>query len=141
MTSLSFEYHVNITAGANSLKAGPFANGMPGCGEIMIASKVFPTYEECEQNLHGLLGTLSIVEASLSDKNFVIVTKTNPNLDTSGKKHADADTWDARTMMRAYVADADALKEKYLKYHVIGNIRLTESQVEELQLTTSQSAQ
>lgn len=107
------------------LHAGTFKTKIPNCGEMNISSKAFDTYEECEKSLNGLMTTLTRIEGKAADRNMVIVSKINPVLDQSGKKHADAASWDEFTILRVYVADSDELKKATLKYHIVGQIRST----------------
>lgn len=118
-----FAYTVRVGSGADLLRAGIYPVVLPNCGEIIINSHEFASFEECEKNLNSLMTVLTRHEASASDKNLVVVSKIHPQLDTSGRKHADANTWDKFTIMRAYVADSDELKNSTLKYHVMGQIR------------------
>lgn len=118
----TFVYSIRVGHGAKLLKDGIYSVAFPNCGEMMINSKEFSSYEECEKNLNNLMMLLSRHEASAGDKNLVVVSKVNPLLDTSGRKHADAGTWDRFTIIRSYVADSDELKKSTLKYHVMGQI-------------------
>lgn len=105
------------------LHAGAFKTKIPNCGEMIITSKFFDTYEDCEKSLSGLMTTLTRIECKAADQNMVIVSKINPVLDTSNKPHADAGTWDENTILRIYVADSEELKKATLKYHIVGQIK------------------
>lgn len=126
MTAANYNYDVRISHGSDILKSGAFAESFMNCGEMLISSKPYAEYAECERALNGLMSSLSHLQTKLSDKNHVIVTKVNPLLDASGKRRLDADanTWDTFTVMRAYIADAKALKETDLKFHVLGQIKV-----------------
>ncbi len=124
MTPANYNYDVKIGYGADLIKTGPLSQSFPNCGELVITSKPFQDYNACENALSGLMSALTYIETKFSTKNHVIVTKINPILDNSGKKHADADTWDKHTVMRAYVADSEELKKATLNYHVFGQIRV-----------------
>jgi len=119
----AFSYNVKVGRAASMLRAGPYKTKIPNCGEINISSRPFETYEECEKSLNGLMMTLTRVEGKSADKNMVIVSKVNPALDESGKKHADAASWDEHTILRVYVADPEELKKATLKYHIVGQIK------------------
>jgi len=123
-TPASFNYDVKIGHGADILKTGPLGKGLVNCGEIVITSRSFTDYAECEKTLSNLMSALSFIETKCSSQGHVIVTKLNPILDTTGKKHNDADSWDKFTVMRSYVANADELKKSTLNYHVLGQIRV-----------------
>lgn len=129
MTTAHYNYDVRISYGSDILKSGPFSESFANCGEMLITSKPYNEYAGCERALNGLMSSLSYLEAKLSDKNFVIVTKVNPILDASGKRKldADAETWDKHTVMRAYIADAKALKDTNLTYHVLGQIKVDQT--------------
>jgi len=120
----NFNYDVKIGYGADILKTGPLSQSFANCGEIIITSKPFSDYAECERTLSNLMSKLSFIETKFSTRGHVIVTKVNPLLDTTGKRHPDADTWDKFTVMRSYVADAEELKKATLNYHVLGQIRV-----------------
>ena len=122
MENSLFVYVVRVGHGAGMLRTGQYKEALPNCGEIMISSKQFQSYEECEKNLNNLMVALTRFEAKSSDKNFVIVSKVNPVLDQSGREHRDAASWEKNTIMRAYIADSDELKKSTLKYHVMGQI-------------------
>jgi len=119
-----FNYDVKIGYGADILKTGPLSLSFANCGEIVITSKPFVDYAECEKTLSSLMSALTFIETKYSAKGHVILTRLNPILDTSGKKHHDADTWDKFTVMRSYVANAEELKKSTLNYHVLGQIRV-----------------
>jgi hypothetical protein len=121
---VNFNYDVKIGHGADILKTGPLGQGLANCGEIVITSKPFSNYADCEKTLSSLMSALSFIETKFSAQGHVIVNKLNPLLDTSGKKHSDADQWDKFTIMRSYVANADELKKSTLNYHVLGQIRV-----------------
>jgi len=120
----NFNYDVKIGHGADILKTGPLSQSFANCGEIVITSKPFVDYAECEKTLSNLMTALTFIETKYSTKGHVIVTKLNPILDTTGKKHHDADSWDKYTVMRSYVANAEELKKSTLNYHVLGQIRV-----------------
>jgi hypothetical protein len=120
----NYTYDIKIGHGADILKQGPFSLSFEKCGEMIITSKQFLSYDECEKSLSCLMSTLSYLEAKFSAKSHVIVTKLNPVLDATGKKHTDSDTWDKQTVLRAYIADAEALKGSKLNYHVSGQIKV-----------------
>ncbi len=124
MVPANFNYDVKIGYGADILKTGPLSKSFANCGELIITSKPFPDYESCQKSLSDLMSALSFIETKYSTKGHVIVTKVNPILDNSGKKHPDADTWDKFTVMRSYIADAEELKKSTLNYHVLGQIRV-----------------
>ncbi len=124
MVPANFNYDVKIGYGADILKTGPLSKSFANCGELIITSKPFSDYEACEKSLSNLMSALSFIETKYSTKSHVIVTKVNPILDTSGKVHPDANTWDKFTVMRSYVADSEELKKATLNYHVLGQIRV-----------------
>jgi hypothetical protein len=63
----------------------------------------------------------------------VIVTKKNPLLHEVGTKPNPAENWDTLTILRAYVADAEQLKNAVLKFNILAQIRTVESQSAGLQ--------
>jgi len=123
-TPAHFNYDVKIGHGSDILKSGPLSQSLANCGEVIITSKAYSSYNECEKSMSSLMSALSYIESKFSTKSKVIVQKLNPILDNSGKKHVDADSWDKFTVMRAYVADAEELKKSTLEYHVLGQIRV-----------------
>lgn len=136
----NYEYDVNVISGAAMLNKGPLYLGLPQAATITIQSESFANYTDCEKSLTQLLSVLSAAEASITERNYVIVTKLNPLL--GGTQSTDSEEWDSRTMLRAYVADFARLKsDKTLAYAVVGQIKMTEAQVELTRLTTSQTAQ
>lgn len=122
-STINFSYNIQIGRGANMLRNGAYKEFVPNCGQVVISSKSFSSYADCERAMNGLLTTLTRIEGRDSERNFVIVSKVNPVLDTSGKKHADATSWDRHTISRAYMADSEELKNAILKYHVLAQIR------------------
>lgn len=118
-----FSYNVRVGHGAEMLRGKIYADVIPNCGEMLISSKEFDSYEECETSLSNLMAHLTRFETRSSNKNHVLVSKINPELDTSGKKHMDASSWDRYTLMRTYIADSEELKNATLRYHVMGQIR------------------
>lgn len=122
-TLVKFTYDIKVGLGASMLQAGKFADALPSAGEMVITSKEFGTYEECEKSLSNVMAYLTHSESRATEKNHVIVTKVNPAIDNSGKQHADAGSWDKFTILRAYVADSEQLKKAQLHYHVFGQIR------------------
>ena len=127
MTNTNYVYDVRITSGSEILRSGPFALAIPKCGEMIISSNIFTDFDLCEKTMSNLLSQLSQVQANYSDKSHVIVTKMNPLLDMSENKKADTEAWDSFTVMRAYVAETEALKNaSTLKYSVIGQIKVNQ---------------
>ena len=120
---VKFMYDIKIGVGANLLQVGKLADVLPHAGEMVITSKEFATYEECEKSLSSVMTFLAHSESRATEKNHVIVTKVNPAIDDSGKLHADTGSWDKFTILRAYVADSEQLKKAQLHYHVFGQIR------------------
>jgi len=130
MHGLNYSYDVRITRGSNILSTGPLSNALPNCGEMIITSKIFDEYMQCEQSLSSLLSNLTRHQTMLSDVNHVIVTKRNPNHHKTDKPDPEAADWDNATLLRAYVAEAAALKKAELRYNIIGQIKINEKQLE-----------
>ena len=127
MNNTQYVYDVRITSGSEILRSGPFAACIPKCGEMIISSNQFTDFDKCEKTMSNLLSQLSQVQTNYSEKMHVIVTKMNPLLDTAENKKADTEQWDAFTIMRAYVAETEALKAaSTLKYSVVGQIRVNQ---------------
>lgn len=118
MNSSLWTYDVRIIGNTALLKVGPLSNSIPNCGEIIITSKQFTTYDICEKSLSGLLSVLSKFESITSNKNQVIVTKINPLLESESTE------WESNIVLRAYIADAEQLKKANLSYHVVGQIMI-----------------
>lgn len=119
---VKFKYEVRIGTGACFLKSSKLGETFDRLEEMVIYSKPFNSYAECQQGLNGVMTYLSRAEAKAAKKSHVIVSKPNPMMDDSGKKHADLASWDKFTLVRAYVADSEKLKSSQLTYHVLGQI-------------------
>jgi hypothetical protein len=103
---------------------------LPGCIDMVISSKKFGSYEECATALTQLLSVLGTTEAQISNKNFVIVTKTNPLFSTTEAPKNDEE-WDRLTIMRAYVADVDVLQtQQQLNYSIVGQLRISQESID-----------
>jgi hypothetical protein len=122
MNPPKYFYDIKIGKDANMLKTGIFANVLKNCGEVIINSKSFESYSECEKILSKLLSSLSTIEARASNKSFVIFTKINPILENSSS--ASVESWDRQTVLKAYVAESEALKKSQLDFHISGQVRV-----------------
>ena len=142
MQNLNFQYDIKLVNGSELLKDRLFGACFPGIGEMIVASKTFNDYTECEKAFTGLLAVLASLSTQLTEKNYVIVTKANPDYSA---KPEDAGTingeapWDKSTLMRAYVADADALKQKQLVFGVMGHIKIDPLQLESFSKSLEES--
>ncbi len=123
MNKTQFKYSAKIVQGSSILESEKVRSFFPRCGEMIITSKEFSTFEECEKNLSGLLSLLSAEASRESDKNQVIVSRLNPQIDSSGQsKPITGESWDQSTVLKVYVADAEALKQSQLIYSVMSAI-------------------
>ena len=120
--SANFTYSIKVEEGASILKSGEFS-AFKNAKEVLIASNKFPTYEECERAMSGVMTFLSYHEAKSAGRDHVIVSKLNPIIDENANK-AEPSTWDKHTILRAYVADAESLKGAKLLYTVQGHIHV-----------------
>ena len=128
----TFNYHVKIIKGSPVLQTESFQDVFPSCGEVVITSRQFESFEQCEGHLSQLLAMLSATSTHVSEKNHVIVSRINPKMDTSGKvQPLSGETWDSHTIMRAYIADAEALKKSELLFNVVSAIT-TDANVSQL---------
>jgi hypothetical protein len=138
MNTTSYTYDIKINKGSDLFEHEPFSAVIPNCAEMVIKSKEFSTYAECESSFSQLLNALSTAETTFTSRNNVIVTRVNPNLDVSGKKRDDEAGWDKLTVMRAFVADAEVLKSSQIKYDIYGQIKVLQKNID---LTFSPRAQ
>lgn len=126
----AFSYDVKISHGSALLSHDLFGNCFPRVAEMVITSKQFEGYEECASAMTNLLAVMAALNTRITERNHVIVTKTNPMLaNPPGKVNAD-EQWESSTLMRAFVADADALKASTLQYDIVGQIKLAEDSSE-----------
>jgi hypothetical protein len=123
-TPANYNYDVKIGYGADLIKSGPLSKSFENCGEILITSKAYHDYHDCERSLSDLMSTLTHIESKLSLKQHVIFTKINPILDENRAQRNDLEAWDRHTVLRAYIAEAEALKKATLTFHVFGQIRV-----------------
>jgi hypothetical protein len=119
----SFTYAVKIIDGSPFFASETIKNLFPSAREMVITSKPFNNYDECYEKLLSLLDALTTASSTTSKKNYVIVSRINPSLDKTGEtKSIEGETWDDLTLIKAYVANADALKKSELRYTIIGAI-------------------
>lgn len=123
----SYSYNVRISANADVLKSGELAERLPNCGEVLVVSKKFDTYDNCESALSALLSSLTKSTTQISKKNHVVVTMLNPTL--NGKEIKEGEEWEVSVLLKAYIADAEALKKSFLTTHVVGQIRLEPAEI------------
>lgn len=123
MSDVKFQYDIKISSGTEFIKHSQIGDNIPNANEMIILSHYFSNYDECQRSLKDVLGFLSRSESSATSKNFVIVTKVNPLIDATEKLHRDASTWDRFTIMRAYVADSQKLKDSKLQFSILGQIK------------------
>lgn len=119
---VKFKYEVKIGSGASFLRGTEFGNRCDRLEEMVIYSKDFNSYEECQAGLDGVMVYLSKAEARAAKKSHVIVSRANPTIDKTDEKRLDTSNWDKYTLVRAYIADAEKLKSSQLAYHVLGQI-------------------
>lgn len=118
-----FNYVVKIVESSPILADGALDLMFPRAGEMVITSKPFQDYIECHEKMLGLLGMLTTASTSVSDKNYVIVSRINPEMDeTKQTKPVEGEQWDDFTLMKSYVANAEALKQSELRYTIISTI-------------------
>lgn len=109
--SSPYSYAVKIAAGCEIFTTGEMSKIFDTCGEMIIKSKEFEAYDVCIETLIDLLTNLSSAMAKQSSKSYVIVTKINPILIATEQNSSDKEeTWGNDTVVKLYVADADALK-------------------------------
>jgi hypothetical protein len=124
--SSHYAYDLKINQGAGLFTSEVFTEAFPGCGEVLVLSKNFNSSAECEKSLSNLLSSLSMLESKAIAKNHVVVTKRNPIL-TNIKTPIDAEeNWADNVVLRAYVADAEQLKQSVLKYNLFAQVRAVE---------------
>lgn len=118
-----FTYVVKIVESSPILADGALDMVFPRAGEMVITSKPFGNYVECHEKMLGLLGMLSTASSTVSKKNHVIVSRINPDMgETKETKQVEGEMWDDFTLMKSYVANAEALKKSELRYTIISAI-------------------
>jgi hypothetical protein len=125
MSIIRYAYDVKVSIGASMLEIGGIPRNFPNVGEMLIKSKEFEELGECERTLSSLLSALSSYEMKCNSIPHVIVTKTNPLL-TPNVENKDNEHWDTNIMLKAYIADANELKQLNLKFYTYAQIRSVE---------------
>lgn len=125
---LPYQYIARIAPGSVLFEAEPFINSIRNCGELVLTSKRFKTYEECVNTTQQLLSTLNTLIHQLTDTKYVVVSKLNPLYDDSIEQKEElavAEGWLSNTIMRIYIANADELRlNNTLHYTVHVNINV-----------------
>jgi septum formation inhibitor-activating ATPase MinD len=118
-----FTYVVKIVESSPILADGALDMMFPRAGEMVITSKQFDKYVDCHEKMLGLLSMLTTASSTVSKKNHVIVSRINPDMDeTKETKPVEGEMWDDFTLMKSYVANAEALKNSELRYTIISAI-------------------
>jgi hypothetical protein len=120
MSGLTYQYDVKILERSPLLRSGRFSKSIENCGEMIIVSKQFDNYNECSENLMHLLSDLAADQSYLDGRDFVILTKTNPQ----GAAPESTDTWPRTIVYRSYVLDSDLLKNKIMDYTIVGQVNM-----------------
>lgn len=123
--AVKYIYDVKINAGAGFLQTKLLQDSFPSCGEMLIVSEEFSDGEDCRNNLTKFLAGLTAAESKLFDKAHVVVIKSNPMYNPDAKEVPE-ENWDHSIVMRAYVADAELLKQSILQYNIFAQIRSME---------------
>lgn len=142
MYGLNYSYDIHVAQNSSMIDD---QNGMglhfPGCIDIVISSKSFDDYESCVNELTDLLCVFATVESRLSNKPYAIVKKMNPLfsegledpaiLENTAKK---SDTeWDRLTVLRAYAADVDMLKNNsQISSGIVGQLKINQESVDRI---------
>jgi hypothetical protein len=129
MHAIHYTYDVKIAQGSELLREEMLGEHFPSIGELVVTSRLFDDYEVCEKAFTGLLSVLCAANTQATKKNHVIVTKSNP-IHAEGAVVHPEENWDKYTVMRAFVADAEALQAKTLKFNIIGQIKVDPTTVE-----------
>ena len=118
-----FTYIVKIIDSSPILTDGELDMILPCASEIVISSKPFDTYVDCHEKMLDLLTLLTTVSSAVSKKNYVIVSRINPEIDQSKEaKPVKGEMWDNFTLIKSYVANAEALKKSELRYIIMSTI-------------------
>lgn len=97
---------------------------IPGCAYIILKSTTFTSLQECERNLVALLGSMAAVLSGIDPKNYVVVRQNVPDaISLSTTEVTAIGDWDASTVSRLFVSDAEELKKSQLKFSVVGRLK------------------
>lgn len=124
---IKYSYDVKISNTSPIFQTGIIGHTFDNCGEIKIESKIFESYEDCQNQLSSLMGTLSLTEARLSKKNFIIASKINPT--HAKEKIEDGEQWDKFCIVKVYIAEADELKQDKLIFNISANIKIDQRRI------------
>lgn len=141
MKNVKYSYIVVITADSDILKDGPFGNAIPNVNEMIVSSKVFDNFNECEQAYGRIMNHLAKVQSAISGRNHVIMSKRNPSYDESGEVKETTEVWDKLTIYKSYVADFLELKQSRLKSDVIGYFKIHQGTLDQLNVLQPKVAQ
>lgn len=123
---IKYQYYFKIYENAKFLSPSHLTE-VEKCAEMIMTSKPFVNYTDCYKNLSDLIYDFASTESALSGGNYVMVPKINPIFGGRVEEH---ETWDKTTMVKMYVANADAIKsKKQLVYCAVGEIKLDASSI------------
>ena len=118
-----FVYTVSITDSSEFLKAPSVKHFFPKSNGMIITSMPFDNFEACEKNLIELLSKMAAEMAIINGNNYIIATVPNPVLDAE----SDELGWTDSILIKAYIADATALKMSTIISTVVGEIQVTDT--------------
>jgi hypothetical protein len=114
-----FTYEIRVARDSSVIRSGPLSESLQNCGELIITSKEFKNYTDCEKKFNNLISALSYIESNEGDKDYVLITRPNPMKSAADKMQE----WDVYVVSRTFVADANSLvKKSDLTYNIFGQI-------------------
>ena len=121
-----YAYDLKINSEAQLLKNGGFPIAFPNCGEVLVTSQEYEELIECETALSKLMSVLASLENKHANVPHVIMLKVNPLYSNPQPENIESENWEEFTIMKAFIADAQLLKNSVLKFNTFAQIRSVE---------------
>ena len=118
MTYFNFKYCAKVGNNSEFSQSERMTKAFPFMAQMEIKSKLFDSYEMCEDEVKKLLVTLVQCEHKITQKNYALIKKRNPLYDSESKE----DAWDSSIWFRFYAAESDKLKDQILDYPFMAEI-------------------
>jgi hypothetical protein len=112
-------YNARLSKSCRLLAVEPLVSIAKNAAEMIITSHYYPTYDECLNQLQGLMHRLCALLNKVSDEQFIVVSKFR---DRDEEKVEFAD----KQVARLYVAKAKEYKEtEEILYSISAHISLS----------------